>query len=74
MVILPGVLYPGYISREAQIHWNGPVLAKADKLEEAALISIFGRGRWNFTTMANKADSKVTKQLREVDPSVPFYS
>ena len=50
------------------------VFSKADKLGEAALIRIFGRGRWNFTTMANKADSKVTKRLREVDPSVPFYS
>ena len=37
---------------------------------------ILGRGRWNFTTVANKADSKVTRRLREleVEPSVPFYS
>ena len=34
---------------------------------------ILGRGRWNFTTVANKADSKVTRRLREVEPSVPFY-
>ena len=64
------------IGREAQIHWNGPPLAKADKLGEAALDRILGRGRWNFTTVANKADSKVTRRLREleVEPSVPFYS
>ena len=30
---------------------------------------ILGRGRWNFTTVANKADSKVTRRLREVEPS-----
>ena len=37
---------------------------------------ILGRRRWNFTTLANKADSKVTRRLREleVEPSVPFYS
>ena len=43
------------IGREAQIHWNDPPLAKADKLGEAAL--------------ANKAYSKVTRRLREVEPS-----
>ena len=49
-------------------------MAKADKLGEAALDRIFGRGKWNFTTLSNKADSKVTRRLREVEPSVPFYS
>ena len=39
------------------------------KLGEAALDRILGRGRWNFTTVANKADSKVTRRLREVEPS-----
>ena len=61
------------IGKEAQIHWNGPPLAKADKLGEVSLDRIFGKGRWNFTTMANRADSKVTKRLREEEASVPFF-
>ena len=59
--------------RVAQIHWNGPPLAKTDKLGEASLDRIFGKGRWNFTTGANRADSKVTKRLREEEASVPFF-
>ena len=61
------------IGKEAQIHWNGPPLAKADKLGEASLDRILGKGRWNFTTMANRADSKVTKRLREEEASVLFF-
>ena len=30
--------------------------------------------RWNFITMANKAESVVTKRLREEEPSLPFFS
>ena len=49
-------------------------MAKPDKLGEASLDRIFGKGRWNFTTMANRADSKVTKRLREEEEaSVPFF-
>ena len=60
------------IGKEALIHWNGPPLAKADKLGEAALDRLFGRGRWNFITMANKADSLVTKRVKELEPGLPF--
>ena len=30
--------------------------------------------RWNFIIMANKAESVVTKRLREEEPSLPFFS
>ena len=33
------------IGREALIHWNGPPLAKADRLGEASLDRVFGRNR-----------------------------
>ena len=33
------------IGKEALIHWNGPPLARADRLGEAALDRIFGRNR-----------------------------
>ena len=62
------------IGKEAQIHWNGPPLARADKLGEAALDRIFGKGRWDFTTVANRAESTVTKRLREEEASVPFFN
>ena len=30
--------------------------------------------RWHFVTYANKADSVVTKRLREQEPAFPFFS
>ena len=33
------------IGKEALIHWNGPPLARANRLGEAALDRIFGRHR-----------------------------
>ena len=36
------------IGKEAMIHWNGPPLAKVDRLGEAALDRVFGKGRYNF--------------------------
>ena len=33
------------IGKEALIHWNGPPLAKADRLGEASLDRVFGRNR-----------------------------
>ena len=74
---------------EALNHWNGHLLARADKLGEASLDRHFGRNRlfvycnfpikmwcyrWNFILMANKADSMVIKRLREKEPSLPFFS
>ena len=47
----------------------GPLLAKADKQEEASLDRIFGRD-----TIAYRAESKVTRRLREEEASVPFLS
>ena len=40
------------IGKEALIHWNGPPLGRADRLGEAALDRLFGRGRWNFITQS----------------------
>ena len=77
------------IGKEAVIHWNGPPIAKADSIGEAAMNRIFKGGRffgnsnfsllfiiyrWNFVTMANKTDSVVTKRHREEEPAFPFFS
>ena len=61
------------IGKEALIHWNGPSLARAGCLGEAALDRVFGRNKWNFITMTSRADSLVTKRLREEEPSLPFF-
>ena len=61
------------IGKEAFIHWNGPPVARADSLGEATLNRMFGTGQWNFVTMANKADSLVTKRLRKEEPSLLFF-
>ena len=63
------------IGQEGLIHWNGPPLPQADKLGEAALDRVFGgRNQWHFISLANNSDSVVTKRLRGVEPSLPFYS
>ena len=76
------------VGKEAMIHWNGPPIAMADILGEAALDRHFGGrsrfssnfsfyltfNRWHFFTLANKADSMVTKKLRMEQPSLPFFS
>ena len=62
------------VGKEAMIHWNGPPLAMADRLGKGSMDRIFGRGRWNFTTMANKADSVVTKRLKKVEAKLPFFN
>ena len=46
------------------IHMYGPHLAKAENLEKSSLQRHFGRGRWNFITLANNVVSSVTKRLR----------
>ena len=61
------------IGKEAFIHWNGPHAARVDSLGEATLDRRFGTGRWNFVTMANKADSLVTKRIRKEEPYLPFF-
>ena len=62
------------VGKEAMIHWNGPPLAKAEKLGREAMNRIFGRGKWNFTTLANKSDSVVTKRLRNEESNLPFFT
>ena len=59
--------------KEALIHWNGPPVARADSLGESALDRLFGQNKWNFVTMASRANSLVTKRLREEEPSLPFF-
>jgi hypothetical protein len=61
------------IGKEALIDWNGPPLAKADRLGKEALDRHFGKGRWNFITRSNKKDSNVTKRLRMEEPGLPFF-
>lgn len=62
------------VGKEAMIHWNGPPLAKADKLGRSTMDNIFGRGKWKFTTMANKADSIITKRLKKEEGKLPFFN
>ena len=52
------------IGKEALIDWNGPPLARADKVGKEALERHFGKGRWNCVTRSNKKDSNVTKMLK----------
>ena len=40
----------GDVGKEAMILWNGPPLAKADRVGKEALDIISGRGKWSFTT------------------------
>ena len=61
------------IGKEALIHWNGPPLAKSDRLGIGALDRIFGHGRWNFITLVYKADSTVTKRLKSIESKLPFF-
>ena len=63
----------GYSGKEAWIHWNGPLTAKADRLGRDALDRLFERGRWHFVTLDNKVDSIVTKKLRSEKPGLPFF-
>ena len=60
--------------KEAMIHWNGPPLAKAERLGTEALDRIFGRGKWNFTTLGEKSDSVITKRLRSEEGNLPFFN
>ena len=49
-------------------------MAHADKLGETALDRVFGgRNKWHFISLANNSDSVVTKRLRGVEPTLPFY-
>ena len=41
-----GILDIGDVGKEALIHWNGPPIAKADSIGEAAINRIFGAGRF----------------------------
>ena len=61
------------VGKEAFIHWNGPPIAKAERLEREALGRIFERGRWHFITLDNKLDSVVTKRLKAEEPALPFF-
>ena len=45
--------------------WNGPLLAKADRLGKEALDRHFGKRRWNFISRSNKKDSNVIKKDSE---------
>ena len=62
------------VGKEAMVHWNGPPLAKADRLGREAMDRIFGRGKWNFTTLTNKSDSVVTKRLRNEESNLTFFT
>ena len=61
------------VGREAYIHWNGPVLSKADKLGTRTLDRLFGAERRNSLTNSNRVDSMVTKKLRSEANMVPFF-
>ena len=39
------------VSKETMIHWNGPPLSKSDRLRRSMMDTIFGKGKWRFTTI-----------------------
>ena len=60
------------IGKEAFLQWNGPPIAKADRLRREAFECI-RRGRWHFITLDNKLDSVVTKRLKKKEPGLTFF-
>ena len=62
------------IGKESFIHWNGPKLANATSLIEAALDKRFkGRRTWRFVTKENNIQSKVVSRLKADVSRVPFF-
>ena len=59
--------------KEAQIHWNCPLLFQANGLGRMALDRLFGEGRWNFVTLADRSDSVVTERLKSEPSITPFF-
>ena len=72
------------LARRQWSNWNGPPIAMADILGDILgagagfqvilLFTIFPFDRWHFITVANKADSQVTKKLKKEQPNLPFFS
>ena len=78
------------VGKETLIHGNGPPLARANSLGEAALDRYFdGRHRfllccifppffilyrWHLVILGNNLDSIVTRRLREEKPAFLFCS
>ena len=59
---------------ESFVHWNGPPIANATSLIEAALDRRFkGRNSWRFVTKKNNLHSKVVSRLKTEISRVPFF-
>ena len=48
------------------------IMPKSDRLGMPTMDKIFGKGKWSFTTIANKADSLVTKKHHMEELRRPF--
>ena len=55
------------------IDWNGPPVHLSDNLGTKTLNRIFEGKKWHFVTVSNKADSEVTKRLKQKKAKVPFF-
>ena len=75
-------LAPEKYTRDAFIHWNGPLLQHADDLLTAALnrhFEVTWPGKWRFTNTSSRPDqlklkhvSKVVDRLRSERSKLPF--
>ena len=62
------------VGLESFVHWNGPPVANATSLLEAALDKRFkGRKSWRFVTKKNNLQSKVVKRLNTEVSRVQFF-
>ena len=61
------------VGKETFIDWNGPPVHQCDSLGIKAMNRIFKGSSWRFVTVANKADSTVTKRLKQQESRLPFF-
>ena len=61
------------VGQECFIDWNGPPVHQADNLGVKTLNRLFKGTRWHFITVANQADSEVTKRLKSRQAKLPFF-
>ena len=61
------------VGKETFIDWNGPPVHQSDSLGIKTLNRLFKGTKWHFVTVANKADSEVTKKLKSEKSKLPFF-
>ena len=61
------------VGKETFIDWNGLPVHQSDSLGIKTLNRLFKGTKWHFVTVANKADSEVTKKLKSEKSKLPFF-